>query len=55
MTEAFVCDYVRTPIGRFAGALSGVRADDLAAIPLKALAGRNKGLDLEAIDDVIYG
>ena len=55
MPEAFICDYVRTPIGRFAGALSSVRADDLAAIPLKALAERHKHLDLEAIDDIIYG
>jgi acetyl-CoA acyltransferase len=55
MPEAFICDFVRTPIGRFAGALSGVRADDLAAIALKALAGRHKGLDLAAIDDVVFG
>ncbi len=55
MPEAFICDYVRTPIGRFAGTLSQVRADDLAAVPLKALAERNKDLDLEAIDDIIYG
>jgi acetyl-CoA acyltransferase len=55
MPEAFICDFVRTPIGRFAGTLSGVRTDDLAAVPLKALAGRHKGLDLEAIDDIIFG
>jgi acetyl-CoA acyltransferase len=55
MPEAFICDYVRTPIGRFAGALSGVRADDLAAVALKALAARHAGLDLEAIDDVVFG
>ena len=55
MSEAFVCDYVRTPIGRFGGALSQVRTDDLASVPLKALAERNPDLDLEAIDDVIYG
>ncbi len=55
MTEAFICDYIRTPIGRFAGALSSVRADDLAAIPLRTLAARNPGLDLEAVDDVILG
>ena len=55
MPEAYICDYVRTPIGRFGGALSQVRADDLAAVPLKALAERNANLDLEAIDDVIYG
>ncbi|RWH73639.1 3-oxoadipyl-CoA thiolase [Mesorhizobium sp.] len=55
MAEAFICDYIRTPIGRFAGSLSSVRADDLAAIPLRALGERNKGLDWTAIDDVIYG
>ena len=55
MPEAFICDYVRTPIGRFAGSLSQVRADDLAAVPLRALAERNKELDLEAIEDVVYG
>ncbi|ACI59056.1 beta-ketoadipyl CoA thiolase (plasmid) [Rhizobium leguminosarum bv. trifolii WSM2304] len=55
MTEAFICDYVRTPIGRFAGALSPVRADDLGAIPLKALMQRNGGVDWEAVDDVIFG
>ncbi len=55
MAEAFICDYVRTPIGRFGGSLSSVRADDLGAVPLKALAERNRGLDLEAIEDVIYG
>ena len=55
MTEAFICDYIRTPIGRFGGALSGVRTDDLAAIPLRALASRNPMLDLEAVEDVIFG
>ncbi|WP_064696987.1 3-oxoadipyl-CoA thiolase [Rhizobium aegyptiacum] len=55
MTEAFICDYIRTPIGRFAGALSQVRADDLGAIPLKALMERNGGVDWEAVDDVIFG
>ncbi|WP_043614848.1 3-oxoadipyl-CoA thiolase [Chromobacterium violaceum] len=55
MTDAFICDAVRTPIGRFGGALSGVRADDLAAIPLRALLGRNPGLDPAAIDEVILG
>jgi acetyl-CoA acyltransferase len=55
MTEAFICDYVRTPIGRFAGSLSQVRADDLGAIPLKALMERNGGVDWEAVDDVIFG
>ena len=55
MTEAFICDYIRTPIGRFAGALSPVRADDLGAIPLKALMQRNGGVDWDAVDDVIFG
>ena len=55
MTEAYICDYVRTPIGRFAGALSSLRADDLAALPIKALMERHAGLDWEALDEVIYG
>ncbi|CAG4887455.1 3-oxoadipyl-CoA thiolase [Paraburkholderia saeva] len=55
MTEAFLCDAIRTPIGRYAGALSSVRADDLGAVPLKALIERNKDVDWSAIDDVIYG
>lgn len=55
MAEVFVCDYVRTPIGRFGGALSSVRADDLGAVPLRALAARNAGLDLDGVDDVIFG
>ncbi|CDX59777.1 beta-ketoadipyl CoA thiolase [Mesorhizobium plurifarium] len=55
MTEAFICDYIRTPIGRFGGSLSSVRADDLGAIPLRALVERNKGIDWAAIDDVVYG
>ncbi|RWL43702.1 MAG: 3-oxoadipyl-CoA thiolase [Mesorhizobium sp.] len=55
MAEAFICDYIRTPIGRFGGSLSSVRADDLGAIPLRALVERNKGLDWAAIDDVVYG
>ncbi|MBY4610662.1 3-oxoadipyl-CoA thiolase [Rhizobium sp. 9T] len=55
MTEAFICDYIRTPIGRFAGSLSQVRADDLGAIPLKALMQRNGDVDWEAVDDVIFG
>jgi acetyl-CoA acyltransferase len=48
MTEAFICDYVRTPIGRFGGSLSSVRADDLGAIPLKALMERNSSVDWAA-------
>ncbi|GAB7547963.1 3-oxoadipyl-CoA thiolase [Cupriavidus sp. CuC1] len=55
MTEAFICDAIRTPIGRYAGSLSGVRPDDLGAVPLKALMARNPNLDWSAIDDVIYG
>ncbi|MGY5810604.1 3-oxoadipyl-CoA thiolase [Rhizobium sp. LEGMi198b] len=55
MTEAFICDYIRTPIGRFGGSLSSVRADDLGAVPLKALIARNGSVDWEAVDDVIYG
>ena len=55
MTAAFVCDAQRTPFGRYGGALSSVRADDLAAVPLKALMARNPKLDWEAVADVIYG
>jgi acetyl-CoA acyltransferase len=55
MTEAYICDYIRTPIGRFGGALSSVRADDLGAVPLKALMARHPGLDWAAVDDVIFG
>ncbi|MDH4415221.1 MAG: 3-oxoadipyl-CoA thiolase [Rhizobium sp.] len=55
MTEAFICDYIRTPIGRFGGSLSSVRADDLGAVPLKALMERHSGIDWEAVADVIYG
>ncbi|MCW5729654.1 MAG: 3-oxoadipyl-CoA thiolase [Alphaproteobacteria bacterium] len=55
MTEAFICDAIRTPIGRYAGALSGVRADDLGAIPLKALMARHPDMDWQALDDVIFG
>ncbi|MBU6493601.1 MAG: 3-oxoadipyl-CoA thiolase [Burkholderiales bacterium] len=55
MTEAFICDAIRTPIGRYAGALKDVRADDLGAIALRALMARNPQVDWHAIDDVIYG
>src|SRR6185369_12147981 len=55
MTDAFICDAVRTPIGRYGGALSSVRPDDLAAIPIAALISRNPSLDPEAIDDVLLG
>lgn len=55
MTDAFVCDAVRTPIGRYGGTLAGVRADDLAAVPIRALMARNPSVDWAALDDVIYG
>ena len=55
MIDAFICDAVRTPIGRYGGALKDVRADDLAAIPLRALIERNPGMDARAIADVIFG
>jgi 3-oxoadipyl-CoA thiolase len=55
MTEAYICDYVRTPIGRYAGALSSIRADDLAAIPIRALIERNPKVDWGELDDVILG
>ena len=53
--QAFICDAVRTPFGRYGGALAGVRADDLAALPIKALAERNPGVDWAAVDDLVYG
>ena len=53
--DAFICDATRTPIGRYGGALSGIRTDDLAALPIAALMARNPGVDWAAIDDVIYG
>lgn len=55
MRDVYICDYVRTPIGRFGGSLSSVRADDLGAIPIKALMERNAGVDWAAVDEVIYG
>ena len=55
MKEAFLCDGIRTPVGRYGGALSSVRADDLGAIPIKNLMERNSGVDWEAVDDVIFG
>jgi 3-oxoadipyl-CoA thiolase len=55
MTDAFICDAIRTPIGRYGGALSGLRTDDLGAIPLRALVDRNQQVDWSAVDDVIYG
>src|SRR3982075_1530894 len=55
MSEAFICDAVRTPFGRYGGALSGVRADDLGALPIAELMKRNPRVDWGALDDVIYG
>ena len=55
MAQAFLCDGVRTPIGRHGGALASIRADDLAAVPLRALTARNRGVDWAAVDDVILG
>ncbi|HHV66453.1 3-oxoadipyl-CoA thiolase [Brucella intermedia] len=55
MSEAYICDYIRTPIGRYGGALSSIRADDLGAVPLRALMERNGSVDWEAVDDVIFG
>jgi 3-oxoadipyl-CoA thiolase len=55
MQSAYICDGIRTPIGRYGGALAGVRTDDLAAIPIEALMGRNRGVDWNALDDLIYG
>ena len=55
MIEAYICDYIRTPIGRFGGALCSIRADDLAAVPLRALLARNQDVDWAAVDDVILG
>jgi len=55
MTEAYICDAIRTPIGRYGGSLSAVRTDDLAAIPIRALIERNTGVEWDRVDDVIYG
>tara|TARA_R110001583_G_scaffold170845_1_gene324293 strand:- start:21183 stop:22388 length:1206 start_codon:yes stop_codon:yes gene_type:complete len=55
MADAYICDFIRTPIGRFGGSLSSVRADDLGAIPLKALIERNPNIDFGDVDDVIFG
>jgi len=55
MTQAFICDAIRTPIGRYGGALSSVRTDDLGAVPLKALMARNPSVDWAAVTDVIFG
>ena len=55
MHHAFICDAIRTPFGRYGGALASVRTDDLGAVPLRALMHRNPGVDWEAVTDVIYG
>src|SRR6201995_5710687 len=55
MSEALICDVIRTPFGRYGGSLSTVRTDDLAAIPIKALVERNASVDWNAVDDVILG
>src|SRR4051794_41976044 len=55
MTQAYICDAVRTPIGRYGGSLAHVRADDLAAIPIRALIERNPGVNWDELDDVILG
>src|SRR5712672_1827523 len=55
MTDAYICDAIRTPFGRYGGALASVRADDLAAIPIAALVARNAKVDWGALDDVIFG
>src|SRR5262245_21993629 len=55
MNPAFICDAIRTPFGRYGGALSAVRTDDLGAIPIQALMARNPRVDWQALDDVIYG
>src|SRR5882672_11946117 len=55
MSEAFICDAIRTPFGRYGGALASVRADDLGALPLRALIERNRAVDWSAVDDLVYG
>jgi len=55
METAYICDAIRTPFGRYGGTLASIRTDDLAAIPLRALAARNAGVDWNAVDDVVYG
>jgi 3-oxoadipyl-CoA thiolase len=55
MNDAYICDAIRTPFGRYGGALSGVRADDLGAVPIRALMERNPGVDWSRVDDVVYG
>src|ERR1700688_5174352 len=55
MTDAYICDAIRTPIGRYGGSLASIRADDLAAIPIAALMSRNAKVDWGTLDDVIFG
>src|SRR5215472_1651415 len=55
MTNAYICDAIRTPFGRYGGTLSSIRTDDLAAIPIRGLMERNAGVDWAGVDDVIYG
>ena len=55
MTQAYICDAIRTPFGRYGGALKDVRADDLGAVPIRALIERNPGVDWRALDDILYG
>ena len=55
MTQAFICDGIRTPIGRYGGVLAAVRTDDLAAAPIRELMSRNRGVDWSALDDVLFG
>ena len=55
MKEAFICDAIRTPIGRFGGSLSSIRTDDLAALSLKELMNRNNGIDWELLEEVVFG
>src|SRR5216117_2558927 len=55
MEPAYICDAIRTPFGRYGGTLAAIRTDDLAAIPIKALVGRNSQVDWNGLDDVVYG
>ena len=55
MSDAFICDAIRTPVGRYGGGLSKVRTDDLGAVPIKALMDRNDSVDRQQVDDVYYG
>jgi acetyl-CoA acyltransferase len=55
MTQAYIVDYIRTPIGRYGGVLSSLRTDDLAALPIRTLLARNRGIDASAVDEVILG